>query len=311
MDHSSREYYQAETREGFFIRSMMKRSWAVQLDVTEDIDRICQIHGIPYFAAWGTLLGAVRHKGFIPWDDDIDLCMFRKDYERFKKAAVNELTGGHILVNDRDDKQKDLIPRIASAGGIFTDEAFLKAHHGDPYPAAVDIFVLDDMPFKEDDRRLWKDMLHIVFSIAWNTPGGLRYDQCDEEIRSGADQLADMYNIKIDGEKLLKGQLMNLCDYLAAMYNGEGAEDVCMVPHTKHVFKKSWFDDTIMLDFEDIRLPVPAKWNEVLTVCYGNEYMKPVMGSADHAYPIFGGYEERLRQEYEKRGIAFPKEFED
>lgn len=61
----------------------MKHAWAAQLEVLNDIDKACTENGIQYFAEWGTLLGAVRHHGFIPWDDDMDICMKRADYEKF------------------------------------------------------------------------------------------------------------------------------------------------------------------------------------------------------------------------------------
>ena len=71
-------FFEGETRHDFFIEPMMKRAWAASMEVLAEIDRICKKHEIKYFAYWGTLLGAVRHKGFIPWDDDIDIAIDRK-----------------------------------------------------------------------------------------------------------------------------------------------------------------------------------------------------------------------------------------
>ena len=75
------EFFKNEVREGFFVSSMMKRAWAAQIEVLEEFEKMCKENNIRYFAAYGTLLGAVRHGGFIPWDDDIDIWMLREDYE--------------------------------------------------------------------------------------------------------------------------------------------------------------------------------------------------------------------------------------
>ena len=66
-------FFEAEEREGFFVSSMMKRYWAAQLKVLSDVARVCKKHNIRWFADCGTLLGAVRHGGYIPWDDDLDI----------------------------------------------------------------------------------------------------------------------------------------------------------------------------------------------------------------------------------------------
>ena len=84
-----KDFFEKEERCGFTIEPMMKSVWAAQLEVLEKIDRICKENGIKYFADWGTLLGAVRHKGFIPWDDDMDICMLRPDYLRFIQVIDN------------------------------------------------------------------------------------------------------------------------------------------------------------------------------------------------------------------------------
>ena len=99
------KYFENEIREGFFVPSMVKRAWAAELEVLSEIDKICQKYNIQYFAEWGTLLGAVRHNGFIPWDDDLDIGMKRADYERFLAAAEKELPTGYKINNcrTRDD----------------------------------------------------------------------------------------------------------------------------------------------------------------------------------------------------------------
>ena len=86
-----KEFFWDEVREGFYIPAMMKRAWAAELEILVEIDKICEKHKLRYFIDYGNLLGAIRHKGFIPWDDDIDIMMMRKDYEIFAEVADAEL----------------------------------------------------------------------------------------------------------------------------------------------------------------------------------------------------------------------------
>ena len=87
-------FLEGEIRNSFYVESMMKKVWAAQLEVLHEIDRICKKHNITYFADWGTLLGAVRHKGFIPWDDDMDikqLCKYFNRKEITIRKAINKM----------------------------------------------------------------------------------------------------------------------------------------------------------------------------------------------------------------------------
>ena len=86
-------FFKGEIRNSFYVEKLMKKVWAAQLEVLHDVDMLCKKHNIQYFADYGTLLGAVRHKGFIPWDDDMDISMKREDYTKFCEIAQKELAG--------------------------------------------------------------------------------------------------------------------------------------------------------------------------------------------------------------------------
>ena len=81
----------------------MRRQQLVMLDIVKELDRICRKHDIPYFLYGGTLLGAVRHDGFIPWDDDLDVGLMRKDYQRLMKVLPNELPPHIVLQTNQTD----------------------------------------------------------------------------------------------------------------------------------------------------------------------------------------------------------------
>lgn len=98
MGHSI-DFFKDEIRNGFYIPTAIKQAWAADLDVLAENDRICKKHDIKYFADWGTFLGAVRHGGYVPWDDDLDICMLRDDYIKFRSVADEELPpGGWIIL---------------------------------------------------------------------------------------------------------------------------------------------------------------------------------------------------------------------
>ena len=83
-------FLEEEVRDGYTVSKEMKEVWAVELDLLAEFMRVCDRHGIVYYADAGTILGAVRHKGFIPWDDDIDVMMMRDQYDKLQKIGPEE-----------------------------------------------------------------------------------------------------------------------------------------------------------------------------------------------------------------------------
>lgn len=93
------EFFEDEVRDGFFVPAEIKHAWAAELEVLSEVDRICKKYNINYYADWGTLLATVRHEGFIPWDDDLDIVMKREDYKKFLEVAPDELPLGYSVYN--------------------------------------------------------------------------------------------------------------------------------------------------------------------------------------------------------------------
>ena len=96
---------QDEIRSGFLVTTDRKKIWQKEMEILQIVDSICDKYGIQYYIDGGTLLGAVRHGGFIPWDDDIDLVMLRPDYNRFQEIAIKEVVYPYFFRSNYTDKR--------------------------------------------------------------------------------------------------------------------------------------------------------------------------------------------------------------
>ena len=159
-----------EVRCGFVIPAAIKQAWAAELTVLQEIDRICRKHHITYYADWGTLLGCVRHGGFVPWDDDIDIVMKREDYIRFLTVAVPDMEEGYAVQTFRNQPDFWLfMGKVVGRNHFCFEKKHLRRFHNFPYIACVDIFVLDyvhrDRDKEEKRKTICKYMLGIADGI--------------------------------------------------------------------------------------------------------------------------------------------------
>ncbi len=123
---------------------MLRRLQLLQLEILKDVDRVCRAEGITYFLDGGTLLGAMRHGGFIPWDDDIDLGMPRTDYERFMQVAPRALGERYRVSDPRTcPQQAGMFGKVCRSGTRFHTRETLDA--GFDQGVFIDIFPYDVM----------------------------------------------------------------------------------------------------------------------------------------------------------------------
>lgn len=301
-------YFDGEIRDGSYIYPIMKRAWAVQLKILSEIDTICRRHNIKYFAEWGTLLGAVRHKGFIPWDDDLDIAMLREDFQRFLHFAKKELPEPYLLFDVSSDEYDQLMARVMNSDKLVLDEKLLNEFYGFPYGAGVDIFVLDYLPQDKEEEETFMEILTMTNYLGnhWDSEE-IEEEEKWERVR----EIEELTNYHFDPGLSMKRQLLELSNKVSAMYWDAGGDEVSfpclMAGNPDYRLPVSCYESTIEMPFENIMIPVPVGFDQVLRLRYGENYMVPVKVWGAHDYPFFKSQIEKLKGIYQKNGMIMPK----
>ncbi len=292
------EFLQEEIREDFTVDVTMKSCWAAQLEVLREISEICERHNLQWFCAYGTLLGAVRHQGFIPWDDDMDIWMLREDYTKFLQVAKAELPEEYRVDSPlTEEGYTEYHTLILNAGSISIRPERLTKFHGCPFATGVDIFPLDYLPRDEADRKTLLEVMALLLFCAGIVKKE-EWEEADiEDIANGRKAIEEMFNLHFEVEiekentRELITEFTKVCNLLAMSYGEEDGDELVMYPlyiqDSRQVFAKEWFLEAVDCPFESfLSLPIPNGAKEILTVRYG-DYNVRVKGTAGHDYPLY------------------------
>ncbi len=306
------DYFKDEKRSGFLVSEMMKRTWGAQLEIFDRVKNLCDKLGIKYYAEVGTILGAVRHGGIIPWDDDIDIAMLREDYNKLLEHG-NELGDDLCLRSIYSSETFFQFHAVAThkADILEWDDERMKRNHECPFICSVDIFPLDYYPQEPKKFEVFRQLYNFSYSVL--------YDLVDYENRNFGgklqtyEQLADSSEVKelFDRIDLLKGfilnhlgksisinenvslrnQLAKITDMIAqsnGKNNSAGVEYAPKLPLGIYGCRPiECYKSRTELPFECTTIMVPSGYQEVLRAIYGENYMTPVFNGAGHDYPFF------------------------
>ncbi|MBR5969134.1 MAG: LicD family protein [Lachnospiraceae bacterium] len=303
-------FFEDEVREGFFVSGMMKRYWAAELRVLSEIDRVCRAHGIPWYIEGGTLLGAVRHKGFIPWDDDIDILMYRHDLDRFVEIARQELPEEyHVADLQTDPTYTNTTVRVLNSTSLNTYPERMKVFFGCPYTVGVDIFSLDGLYEDAERETQRRARLNDLYIAAGYVNGKAEHTtECKELLM----KIERDHSIRFDDSIPLFQQLLRL---QIKLFREVPAKDAPLLGEffgmtDLFFYLPEWFGSGIPLPFETTMLPAPAAPGKVLETLY-QDYMTVVKGGSAHEYPSFERQERLLRTEIGRNPYRYTLSKED
>ena len=251
-----------------FLHEHQGRLSAVQqilLGYLLEVDRICRKYNITYYLGGGTLLGAARHNGFIPWDDDVDIMMLREDYDRFLEVAARELPDDIILQDPKKDKNYFYCyAKLRIKNTVFSTD-FSKYHKNTEDGFAFDIFCHDKTANSKFGQKLHSQLTLFWLAMVFNKWNKRKVDNGKKIPSIICNFLKNIFPLRFSMKMLLCTlEMFKHKKNAKYLYDGMGKS-----VH-KGGFDKSFVENEIRVDFEGHKLPVPAKYKDYLTNHYGD-----------------------------------------
>lgn len=253
-------------RDGYQISEQeLKEIQQIQKDLIKEVDRICKKCGIRYNMVGGTMLGAVRHKGYIPWDDDADIGFLRSEYEKFREVCKTELDQTKYYMQDIRDTEGYRWGygklRRRNTEFIRLNQEFMPYEQG----ISIDLMPFDNIPDKKNEQRLHCFRCFVLRKALWSEVGVriekniLKHFAYDMMRR-----IPRKYLIKHYQKLIMKGERKKTKQVRILTFP---------TPKGIYGYDRRWYTELALYDFEDMTLPGARDFDGYLRVKYGN-YME-------------------------------------
>lgn len=262
------EFFREEERCGYVVTEKMKRIWAAELGMVHRFAQVCERHGLRWYAMGGTLLGAVRHKGFIPWDDDIDLMMPREDYDRLLEIGPGEFGYPYFFQTPETERwffRSHIQIRDSRTTGAIDQDRYRDINRG----IFMDVFPLDEVPTTAKELKHHRALMRRCRRKAHNITFRHEHPSWIKRVRYA---LYEWLHLGL----FTPAKAFRKINHIAAKYAGSGSD---RVGHTSLSYRDAviWnredWAESVLLDFEMMKLPAPKGWDAVLRRHYG-DYMQ-------------------------------------
>lgn len=260
-----KSFFLEETICDFLVTEKRKKIWAVEIDLYLKFAEVCKKNGLRFWADGGTLLGAVRHNGFIPWDDDMDFIMPREDYNKLMEIGPKEFCYPYFLQTPHTDSNYGYsFAKLRNSNTTNIPRVFKKAgfNHGIP----IDIFPLDFVNldnFEDEKQRITECIMRNSSYMKRNSIELLNERQLENFKKYQTDNPVREYD--------MIQEIASNPNYINSEYVANCVNTV--LKSSAQIWKASWFETTIMHQFENIEIPMPGDIVPRLKAQFG-DYMK-------------------------------------
>lgn len=258
-----RSFFEPETICDFYVDEKRKRIWAVLIDLLITFDKVCRKHGLKYYMAFGSLIGIIRHNGFIPWDDDIDVCMPRGDYDKLMSLSADFHHPYFLQIPGNDHEYYFSFAKLRNSNTSCISKAFRYEHFNQGM--MLDIFPLDNY-CEENGLRNYLKIKDLIDVLSVNMRRNNKFPSESDIIRMA------------QCSKKESSIVFNEMDSIARSSNRENTDKLVVAvsvisPYYKLTLDKKDISELHYVDFYGYQVPIPIGYDHILRTTYG-DYMQ-------------------------------------